>query len=100
MISIKDSSIPFRAFLGAILSEIMGVPVERSTFDPHMDFDIIEEGEDEDPGPLSEGDLSDGSGAYRGGASSKRTATKPPLTRKRARDGDNESGLMVRPFLH
>jgi hypothetical protein len=98
MISIKDSSQPFRAFLGAILSEMKGVSVEPSTFDPDMELDTIVEEEYEDPGPLSEGDTGNSSGAYRD-SSSKGTATKPPLTRKRARDEGNESGLMVR-FMH
>ena len=41
-ITIKDSSEPFRAFLGAILSVIKGVPVERSTYSSDMELDIIE----------------------------------------------------------
>jgi hypothetical protein len=101
MINIQDSSEPFRAFLGAILSVVTGVSVEPSTFNPHMELDIIIEEEEEDPGFLPEDDIENGSRAYRGG-SSKGTATKSPLTRgiKHSRDEGNESGLMVCPFLH
>ena len=97
--SIEDSSEPFRAFLGAILSVIKGVPVEPSAFNPDMELDTIIE-EDEDLGPLPEDDTGDSSGVYPG-SSSKGTATEPALThgRKRARDEGTESGLMVCPFL-
>ncbi|KAI0302510.1 hypothetical protein BC826DRAFT_1089655 [Russula brevipes] len=50
-ISIEDSSEPFRAFLGAILSVIKGVPVEPSTYNPNIQLDTIEE--EQDDGPLS-----------------------------------------------
>ena len=57
-ITIKDSSEPFRAFLGAILSVIKDVPVERSAYSSDMELDIIEE---EDDGLLPEGDIDDDS---------------------------------------
>ena len=102
MISIKDSSQPFRSFLGAILSVTEGVSVDPSTFDPDMELDTIIE-EDEDPSSPPEDDVSDGTGGYQG-SSSQAATTERPLTRatKRARYiyEDNESGLMVRPFLH
>src|ERR1700692_3251703 len=79
----KDSSDPFRAFLGAILSVIKGVAVEPSPFNPNMELDIIIE-EDDDPGILPEDDIGDSSGAYPG-SSSTGTATDPPLTRGRKR---------------
>jgi hypothetical protein len=41
LISIEDSSEPFRAFLGAILSIVEDVPVERSPFNPNMQLDVI-----------------------------------------------------------
>jgi hypothetical protein len=96
MISIEGSTILFRAFLGAILSEIKEVRVDPSTFDPHMELDTIAEQQDGDPGPLCEDDITDGSGPYRG-SSSKGTATESPLTRRRTRDGSNVSDLMVHP---
>lgn len=43
IISIEDSSVPFRAFLGAILSVVEDVPVEPSDFGPHMQLDTIVE---------------------------------------------------------
>ncbi|KAH9179316.1 hypothetical protein EDB89DRAFT_2063410 [Lactarius sanguifluus] len=48
-LTIKDSSEPFRAFLGAILSVLDGAPVQASEFNP-----ILEKGEGED-------DIDDGS---------------------------------------
>jgi hypothetical protein len=41
--SIKDSSEPFRAFLGAILSVIKDVPVEPGAYSSDMVLDTIEE---------------------------------------------------------
>lgn len=98
IISIEDSSEPFRAFLGAVLSVINNASVDPSAFNPDMELDTIIE--DEDEGPLSEDDIDDGSGAYLG-SSSKETSTDPPVTRgrKRPRDESTESGLMVCPFL-
>ena len=91
--SIEDSSEPFRAFLGAILSVVEGVAVGPSTFDPAMEFDTIKE--EEDAGVLSENDIDGNSGAYRGRLSTG-TARGPPSTRNRA----TESGLMARPSLY
>ena len=94
--SIEDSSELFRAFLGATLSVIKGVPVEPSSFNPDMELDSII-GEDEDRGPLPEGDCS---GVYPG-SSSKGTATDPLTTCGHRSTGDEstESGLMVLLFL-
>jgi hypothetical protein len=66
--SIEGSSEPFRAFIGAMLSVIKGVPVEPSSFDPGMEVDSVIE-EDEERGSLPEHDLGDSSG----GSSSKGT---------------------------
>ena len=43
MISIGDSSIPFRALLGAILSVVKRISVEPSEFNPDMKLDSIVE---------------------------------------------------------
>jgi hypothetical protein len=97
-INIKDSSEPFRAFLGAILSVLKGAHIEPSTFNPDMQLDtIIEETDD---GPLPEDDIDDHSGAYPG-SSSKDGATELPMTRYRSRAGRNnaEPGLMDCPFV-
>jgi hypothetical protein len=93
-ITIKDSSEPFRAFLGAILSVVKDVPVERSAYSSDMELDPIEE---EDYGPPPEDDIDDGSGAYQG-SSGGRATTSYPATRSREH-GITESGLIVRPFL-
>jgi hypothetical protein len=90
-ITIKDSSEPFRAFLGAILSVVKDVPVERSAYSSDMELDIIEE--EENDGPLPEDD----SGAYQG-SSGGRAITSHPATRSRE-DENTESELIVRPFL-
>ena len=97
-ISIKDSSEPFRPFLGAILSVLKGAYIEPCTFNPDMQLDTIIE--DTDEGPLPEDDIDDHSGAYSGN-SSKGGATEPQMTRYRSRAGhDNvEPGLMVCPFV-
>jgi hypothetical protein len=86
-ITIKDSSEPFRAFLGAILSVVKDVPVERSAYNSDMELDIIEE----------EDDIGDDLGAYRG-SSGGRATTSLPATRSRE-DENTESELIVSPFL-
>ena len=97
-ITVKDSSEPFRAFLGAILSVVKDVPVERSAFNSDMELDILEEEEEED-GPLPENDIDDDSGVYQG-SSGGRATTSRPATRSRAHNEheNTESGLIVRPF--
>jgi hypothetical protein len=46
MIDIEDSSVPFRALLGATLSVVEKVSVQPSEFNPHMTFDTIVEEDD------------------------------------------------------
>ena len=91
-ISIEDSSVPFRAFLSAILSAFEGDAVEPSIFNPNMLLDTIAEDEDEDEGPLREDDIDDGSGAYTGSSST--GTADPPVTRGRE---NAQFGLMVCP---
>ena len=47
--SINDSSVPFRAFLGAVLSVVKGVPVEHRAYNSESDIelDIITDQEDD-----------------------------------------------------
>jgi hypothetical protein len=92
MTSIGDSSEPFRAFLGAILSVVKGVAVQPSpaAFNPDMELDsVIEEDkvEHEDPSILLKLDIDAGPGAYPGSSSSG-TATDHLLTRRRKRTRD------------
>jgi hypothetical protein len=94
-IAIKDSSEPFRAFLGAILSVVKGVPVECSTYSSDMQLDIIEE--EEDDGLFPKDDVVDDSGAYQG-SSGGRATTSYPATRSREHE-NTESDLIVRLFL-
>jgi hypothetical protein len=95
--SIEDSSEPFRAFLGAILSVIKGVSVDPSEYSPDMELDVINE--EHDDGPLPEHDIDDGSGDYQGD-SGVSVPTGMPLTRGRFReDVDAEPTLIVRLFF-
>jgi hypothetical protein len=70
LITMEGSSVPFRAFLGAILSVAKGGVVEPSVFNDPQPLDTIEEGprEEESPPPHDDGD--DGSGEYRGAVNS------------------------------
>jgi hypothetical protein len=85
MCSIENSSAPFRAFLGAMLSVLKGVPVQPSIFDSDMELDCIPEEEDKGLLPID-----DGSGAYPG---SLMTHSRGPVDREAS-----EYGLMVRPM--
>jgi hypothetical protein len=95
-ISIKESSEPFQAFLGAILSVVKDVCVESSTYNPNITLNTIEE--EQDNHPLPKHDIDDGS-EYRG--SSGRGADIPPMTCSRYRNshGNTESKLLVHTFL-
>jgi hypothetical protein len=97
-ISIEDSSEPFRAFLGAILSVVKDVPIESSTYSPDMGLDTIEEEDDDCPSP--EYDIDDGPGAYQD-SSGREAATGSPTTRSHAGGGhkNTESQLIVHLFL-
>ena len=46
MISVDDSSVPFRALLGAILSVVKKVPVEPTEFNPNMELDTLVQEQD------------------------------------------------------
>ena len=94
MVSIDNSSVPFRALLGCILSVIKRVSVEASEFDPDMELDIVVEERGE--GPLPEDDIDDGS-AYSASSSGGEIANGPPNTRSCHHTGQNDSGLMVCP---
>ena len=95
-ITIKDSSEPFRAFIGAVLSIVKDVPVERSAYSLDMELDLIEE--EEDDGPLPEDDIDDNSGAYQGSSGGRATISHP-ATRSSREDENTKSELIVRPFL-
>ncbi|KAH9043887.1 hypothetical protein EDB85DRAFT_1855365 [Lactarius pseudohatsudake] len=90
--SIENSSLPFRAFLGAILSTVRRLPVESSIHDPNMRLDQILE-DMEGGGPLPEDDIEDSSGGYQG---SLRTASsKVPHTCARATTSHQVAELMI-----
>jgi hypothetical protein len=64
LITMNDSSDPFRVFLGAILSVVKGEVVEASIFDDGQTLDTINKGA---PGPSSSNSVPDsdnGSGGY------------------------------------
>lgn len=89
--SIENSSLPFRAFLGAILSTVRRLPVESSIHNPNMKLDQILE--DVEGGPLPEDDIEDSSGGYRG--SSRTAPSKVPNTRARAAASRQVAELMI-----
>ena len=97
-ISIQESSEPFRAFLGAILSGVKDVPVKSSAYNPNIQLDTIEE--EQDDGALPEYDIDDGPGEYQG-SSVRGTDTGSPMTRSRDRNsrGNIKSKLLVHTFL-
>ena len=92
-ISIEDSSKPFRALLGAILSTLKGAPVKPSTFNPDIQLDYFVN--EIDAGPLPEDDLSDQPGVYLD-SPSKDSATEPPITHNHSHV---QHRLMVCPFV-
>jgi len=94
MIDVEDSSVPFRAFLGTILSVVETVSVEPSKFNPNMKLDLVEE---QDEGHLPEDVIGNGSACS---ASSEEEMVNDPLnTRNGHRTGQKnaEPGLMVCP---
>ena len=67
LITMQDSSVPFRAFLGAILSVVKGGVVEDSVFNDPQTLDTIEEdAPGEEGSSSSNSDGGDDSGACRG----------------------------------
>jgi hypothetical protein len=92
-ISIQESSEPFRAFLGAILSVVKDVPVESSAYNPNIQLDTIEDEQGDGP-------FNDGSGEYQG-SSGRGAETGSPMTRSRDRNsrGNTKSELLVHTFL-
>ncbi|KAH9175244.1 hypothetical protein EDB89DRAFT_347330 [Lactarius sanguifluus] len=91
--SIEGSSQPFRAFLGAILSNLNGAPVQASEFHPDVALDTIpEEGEG---GSSSSSEDIDGSGEYRDSSTAIISSTLP-ITHSRAATSHDavESELM------
>src|SRR5712691_2268300 len=66
LITMEDSSVPFRAFFGAILTVVKGRAVEASVFDDPQTLDTIEEAPGEEGSSSSNSDGGDGSGEYRG----------------------------------
>ena len=97
-ISIKDSSEPFRAFLGAIIPALKGAHIEPSTFNSNMQLDTIIEEKEKDDGPLPEDDIEGNSGAYPG-SSIKGGRTEPPVTSSLAGRDNAEPGLMACPLF-
>ena len=97
LITMEDSSVPFRAFLGAVLSVVKGGVVEASVFDDSQSLDTIEEeapGEEGFPSPGSDGD--DGLGGYRGPFGEGSTGRRP-ATRAHPTQENLSINLTVRP---
>ncbi len=96
MITMENSSVPFRAFLGAILSVVKGKAVEASVFNREMELDTINE-EEEEESP-STPDADDGSGKYKGPG--KEPIGSGPATRSgdRTAASSKKATLMARTF--
>ena len=88
-ITMEDSSVPFRAFLGAPFSAFKGVVVEASVFDEHQILEAIDEDEGGEEGSPHVSDADNDSGEYRA-RSGQRPVGSGPITRARA-------ALSVRP---
>jgi hypothetical protein len=86
----NDSSVPFRAFLGALLSVSKGEVVEASTFDDGQTLDTVDEGPSGSNRTL---DPDNGSGDH--GPPPKRPVGHRPITRSMAKSGGPM--LTVRP---
>jgi hypothetical protein len=95
--SIENSSDPFRAFLGAILSVHKGIPVPSSALDMEHVIAIPEEGYSR---PLPEHDADGGSGPYK---DSSKIAILPKVQMTRSETAASGQapgpGLLVRPVL-
>lgn len=89
MINIDDSSVPFRALFGAMLSVVKNVPVEPTEFNPNMELDTLKE---QDEGPSPEDYIDD-----RSPHSGSLIANDPPNTRNCHHTGQRkaESRLMI-----
>lgn len=85
----EDSSVPFRAFLGVVLSAFKGVVVEASVFDENQILEAIDEDEGGEEGSPHVSDADDDSGEYRD-RSGQGPVGSGPITHARA-------ALSVRP---
>ena len=95
LITMEDFSVPFRAFLGAILSVVKGGVVEASVFDGPQGLDTIEEEAPGEEGPAHISDDGDDcSGPYTGHPSLGPVARRPPT---RAHPVEDTLNLTVRP---
>ncbi len=96
LITMEDSSVPFRAFLGAILSVVKGVVVGASASDDSQIFDTIDK---EEEGSSSISDADGGSGEYKV-RSGQGPVGPRAITHKHAQVTSKKAPLMVRPSCH
>ena len=99
-ISIEDSSVPFRALLGAMLSVNNNDSVPASVLNPDvLVLDDIPE-EDQGDGSVTEDDADDGSGSYVNSSDSSTSTITSDVPKTRSKDGQARGPeLMVRPIL-
>jgi len=95
LITMEDSSVPFRTLLGAILSVVKGGVVDASVFDDNQILNTTNKKEEK--GSESTFDADGGSREYKG-CSGQEPAGPGPFTHKHAQDGSNKAALMVWPF--
>ena len=67
-VEIADSSLPFRAYLAALISIVKDVPVKQTVFPADIELDILEQKPDEDD-TVSESNSNNSSDRYRLGGS-------------------------------
>jgi hypothetical protein len=98
-LEIKDSSRPFLAYLGALLSVIRNVPVQPTIFPTNIGLDDLDEDDEDEEDPVSDSENDSGSEYLPPGntTSNGNGATSQPLTRsqRRSGSGDQHSELMV-----
>jgi hypothetical protein len=94
----KNSSEPFRAFLGAILSVHKGIPVPASALNTDMG-PFITVTEEDGNGHLPEDDTNDGTGPYKYSSTSTIIPKVPMTCSQTATSGQAPGpGLLVRPI--
>ena len=88
LITMEDSSVPFRAFLGAVLSVVTGGVVGASVFNETLDT-VQGEALDEEGFPSSGSDGDDSLGEYRGPSGEESAGRRPPTHGHPAQDAPN-----------
>jgi hypothetical protein len=100
VLEMANSSIPFCAYFGVLLSIVENVPVQQTSFPADPILDMLDEDPDEDGGSISKSDSENPSDEYTppgGGSAGGDSATAPPMTRLRSKamEGNVDAEFMV-----